>query len=342
MTEAGGDPARGAATASATPPTARLPGNDADIAQPASGTGPAAPPASSLPRLGRILGAVVAPTTFISALLFYFGWSHAYWFFDYFGVNSSLLGLSTRDYVQRSVDGLWVPVTVAACAGLVVLWGHAVFGSRLAATLRPRVLRVLLPVMAIAGMVLVVSGVWSVFAKTLLDDYIALAPLTLAVGVLLVLSTVRLWRSLATKAEPGGRPARPEWIVVAEWVGVFVLVGLSLFWAANDYSVAVGQSRAHQFAAELPSYPSAVVFSAQSLSLDAPGVREMRCRDPEAAYRFRYDGLKLLLQSGDQYVFLPAAWSRTNGVAIVLPRSASLRLEFTPASARSNVQRSAC
>jgi hypothetical protein len=129
---------------------------------------------------------------------------------------------------------------------------------------------------------------------------------------------------------------------VAEWAAVFVLVGLSLFWAASDYSAAVGRSRARQFVAELPTYPDAVVYSNRSLSLHAPGVRELRCRDPEAAYRFRYDGLKLMLQAGDQYLFLPAAWSPRNGVAILVPRSDSLRLEFLPPSARGGAHREAC
>jgi hypothetical protein len=85
-----------------------------------------------------------------------------------------------------------------------------------------------------------------------------------------------------------------------------------------------------------------VVYSAKSLSLNAPGVRETRCQDPDAAYRFRYDGLKLVLQSGDQYLFLPAGWSPRDGVAILMPRSDSLRLELVPAAARGTVQRPAC
>ena len=124
--------------------------------------------------------------------------------------------------------------------------------------------------------------------------------------------------------------------------GVFVLVGLSLFWAANDYSAAVGRSRARQFVAELPIYPSAVVYSERSLNLHAPGVREVRCQDREAAYRFRYDGLKLVLQSGDQYLFLPEAWTPTHGVAILMPRNDAIRLEFIPASAPSTPQGAAC
>jgi hypothetical protein len=73
-----------------------------------------------------------------------------------------------------------------------------------------------------------------------------------------------------------------------------------------DYSAAVGRSRARHFVATLATAPGAVVYSAKSLSLNAPGVRETRCQDPD------------------------------------MPRSDSLRLELVPAAARGTVQRPAC
>lgn len=118
---------------------------------------------SGLAQLIRILGTIVAPTTLITSVLFYFGWMHAYWVFDYFGVNSTVLGLTTEDYLMRALDGLWVPMTVVASAGLLVLWGHAVLRGRLA-TISPGVLGVLVAAMAALGLILAVSGLWSVFA----------------------------------------------------------------------------------------------------------------------------------------------------------------------------------
>jgi hypothetical protein len=73
-----------------------------------------------------------------------------------------------------------------------------------------------------------------------------------------------------------------------------------------------------------------VAYSEKRLILQSPGVREVDCHDPDAAYRFRYDGLKLVLQAGNQYFLLPAAWTRTNGAAIVLPRADKIRLQFSP------------
>lgn len=42
--------------------------------------------------------------------------------------------------------------------------------------------------------------------------------------------------------------------------------------------------------------PAVTVYSERGLSLEADGVRQVVCEQPEAAYR--YTGLKLLLQSG--------------------------------------------
>jgi hypothetical protein len=311
---------------------------------PRSDEQPLEPHPSGLPQLVNLLGTVVAPTTLLTSLLFYFGWSHAYYFYDYFGVNSTLLGLTTRDYVQKAVDGLFVPMMVAACVGLLALWAHSLLRA-LPVGSRPRALRLIAGVAA-AGLVLAIGGFWSVFAVTALRHWLygTAAPLSLAFGVLLLVYAFHLWRSLTTGQRtlgPGPAPGL-AWGRVAEWAAVFVLVGLSLFWAANNYSVAVGRQRAHQMVLQLPREPGVVLFSERSLSLAAPGLREVRCKDLQAGYRFRYDGLKLLPQSGDQYLLLPETWSRRNGVAILIPKNDSLRLELVPASAHGTARPSAC
>jgi hypothetical protein len=321
-----------------------------DGTQPAAGTPDPAPEprpdeqaaeplTSGLPQLARLLGTVVAPTTLLTSLLFYFGWSHAYYFYDYFGVNSTLLGLTTRDYVQRAVDGLFLPMMVVAGVGLLALWAHSLLRARLDEGPHRRLLRLVAAIAAV-GLVLAVGGFWSVFVATRLRRYLygTAAPLSLALGVLLLVYAVQVWRSVAG----GRRVPGPAWGRVAEWAAVFVLVGLSLFWAANNYSVAVGRQRAYQMVLDLPREPGVVLFSERSLSLAAPGVREVRCKDPQAGYRFRYDGLRLLPQSGDQYMLLPATWSRRNGVTILIPRNDSLRLELVPASVRAAARPATC
>ena len=295
------------------------------------------PSGSGIPQLAKILGGIVAPSTLVTALLYYFGWLFAYWFFRYFGVDSTVLGLTPVDYVMRSVDVLFIPMTVTAGIALLAFWGNAVLRARLIAGSRPAALRVLGPAFAGCGLFLAIVGFASIFGETFLDRYVAAAPLSLAIGVGIAEYSIRVRRLMMT----GGR-AMPEWAVISEWAVVFALVGLSLFGAATSYARVVGNAKASHFAANLAWDPSVLVYSERSLSLHAPGVREVRCRDADAAYRYRYDGLTLMLESSDQYLFVPYSWRPDTGAAILIPRSDSLRLEFYQGSPGRSLLPRAC
>lgn len=288
---------------------------------------------SGLSQVVRAFGGIVAPTTLLTSLLFYFGWMHVYWFFNYFGVHATLLDLSNADYVMRSADALFIPAIVLGVATLGLVWAHSAVRTRLAAGTRSRLIDIAVPALAGVGLVMASAGLLSVFRPTPLRDGLVLAPLCLGGGVLLILYAVRLRRAVLAAGRAAPQTSPLSWTLVAEWAGAFVLVALSLFWAATDYSAAVGRSQAYQYGATLFDEPNVVLYSDRSLGLTGPGVREVRCRDPQAAYKFRYDGLKLMIQSGDQYVFLPERWSRDSGTAIVIPRSGALRLEFSRAEA---------
>jgi hypothetical protein len=218
---------------------------------------------------------------------------------------------------------LFVPLAVVTSSGLLVWWAYIILQSRLTEKSRKTVAAVLLPVTAVSGLGLLAIGLSGVFRHPLLEFHFAVSPLCLGAGILLLSYASRLYRT-----PPGTHSAEPGWRELVEWAGVFMLVGLSLFWAAQGYSAGVGTSRAQLLAAQLASLPDTVVYSTHSLSLHVPGVTEASCGNSDAAYRFRYDGLKLILQSGGQYVFLPRTWSPGDGPAIVIPRSDSLRLEF--------------
>ena len=279
---------------------------------------------SDLPRLARFVGAAVAPTTAVTALLFYFGWSHAYYFFDYFGVHSTTLGLTTTDYLMRSQDGLFVPLVVLAIVGLLAFRVHHLIRRRVGADSSNPRWRQISWTVTVIGAAAAAAGALSVVVDTPLNKRVAAAPLVLAVGVLLLAYAAYVRRSLLARPDGGS----PTGLTLAEWATIFVLVGLSLFWAANDYSAAVGRSRAAQFVAELPTYPNTILYSEKSLNIAAPGVTQTHCPGADAAYGYRYDGLKLMLQSGNQLVFIPAEWTPHDGVAVVVPRSNAIRLQF--------------
>ncbi len=290
-----------------------------------SHAGPSDPvPASEsvVPPSVRRLATFAGSTTVLTSILFYFGWSRAYYFYDYLGVDSSLLSLTTRDYLQLSVDGLFVPVLVAGCATLLLVWTRSwMMGRKVGARRR----RTALLVMRGAGVLLLANGVSRVVVGTPLNRPLLVAPLSLATGAVLLFAEMRMQRPAKVSGTPSARAS------AGEWLGVVTLTGVALFWMANDYSAEVGTSRAQQFVADLPSLPNAQLYSAQRLGLTGPGVQETRCQADDTAYHYRYDGLKLVLQSGDVYLLLPTQWSRVDGVAFLMPRDEHVRLQFSPA-----------
>ena len=288
-----------------------------------------------------MLGGIVAPTTLLTALLYYFGWLHAYYLFGYFGVNSTALGFGTVDYLMRSVDALYVPLAVALIIAMLALWGNAALLPTLragSAELRSRFLRVV----TASGIALAVAGA----SLTLLigggsSGYVALAPVGFALGVVIVGYAVHMRRVL----RPAGQQDRAAagWAGAAEWMIAFFLVAIGLFTAASDYAGGVGLTRARQLAAELPAQPAVVLYSQHNLDLPPEGITRTRCASADAGYRYRYDGLVLVLESAGKYLLLPRQWSRDGGFpAILLAESNAILLEFYPGTAAPAPSTAAC
>src|SRR5512142_491364 len=62
----------------------------------------------ALPKLFKVFGGIIAPTTLLTGLLFYFGRSRSAGYYRYFHVNSTVLDLTTNDYLFSGIDGLFV------------------------------------------------------------------------------------------------------------------------------------------------------------------------------------------------------------------------------------------
>jgi hypothetical protein len=115
---------------------------------------------------------------------------------------------------------------------------------------------------------------------------------------------------------------------MAEWGTAILLVSLGLFWSVSNAALASGVTRAVALHRALAAQPTAVLFSERSLNLHVSGVTEVKCHEAQAAYQFRYDGLRLVRQAGGQYLLLPADWTRAKGTALLIPRTATVRLEL--------------
>jgi hypothetical protein len=319
-------------------PTSKEPGADgaygSHVEQPKiDASAEAAAFETALPRVLKLVGSVVAPTTLLTALMYYFGWLEAAAFFWYLGAQVTVLDLTVRDYLANSVDGLIPPLVAVAGAALLTLWVQQLLRTAMPAETRRKGLSALMPVAAVAGVVLVSLALADIVMRPVFPaSFPEGRGLCLTIGVLLLTYAVRLFRLLLTEGRSQRAPQRvPGIVAVTEWGAVFILVSVGLFWAVGSYAISLGMSRGHELETLLSGQPEVVIYSEKKLGLQAPGVRELPCRASDAAYRFRYEGLKLVQQAGNQYLLLPAGWTHLNGAAILLPRSESLRLEFSRA-----------
>lgn len=303
----------------------------AEPVPPASRTDPSeVDVASALPQVLRAVGSIVAPTSLLTALFIHFGMMDAIGYFRYLGINITVLELPFYEFLTLSSDSAIIPLIYLAAATAAGLWIYQLPLRALPGRTRRFAELTLAPAAALGGLAL--AGL--ALADVLRDGRVFPAAfpeargLSLSIGVLLLGFAGRTRRVLTDSRRSGATVGSGN---VARTGVVFLLVSVGLFWAVGNYAFGVGETRARGLAAILACRPDVVVFSEKSLNISATGVRESTAQDPDAAYRFRYDGLKLVPQSGSQYVLLPSRWTPADGVAIVVPRGPALRLEFSRA-----------
>jgi len=262
-------------------------------------------------------------------LLFYFGWVFTNARALYFGIDPSTLGLSTQDYLLRSIDPIFLPLGALLTIALLLLVGHATV-TRWIYRKRHGRLRALEAVTAIAAAGSLVVGMLGVGGRPLLGIETLVTPLALALGIVCT-SYAGYVRRVITRLRRPAEPPTPRWISFALAVILAMLLMLSLFWVTHDWATAVGVGRARALERALSSRPGVSVYSKEQLQISAPGVDETRLPEGDtAAYRFQYDGLKLLIRSGGWYFLLPVEWTRADGSVIVLQEGKDVRLEFSP------------
>lgn len=268
----------------------------------------------------RKIAAIVGNVGVFTALLVYFGWVRSEVQAKALGIDESILDMSTRDYLLRSVRPVLVLLIVVAAGALLwVLLDH-VLSARLARHgTDDRIHRWAVRLLPAAIIVLPLVG-WLARYRWPAVAYIAF-PLLCAAGLLLLLYSFRL-----RAGRPGSLPLSSTGGALLR-AGTAVLIGVALFSTASNYATVEGTELARNFEAQVPLLPSVVVHSTSELNLDAPGVLSTRSGDK--GYAFRYDGLRLLEHVGGHYFLIPDGWSREFGVVIALKDSEpGVRFDF--------------
>jgi hypothetical protein len=297
------------------------------------GTSGAKEPAALLGPVLQLISLVVAPTTLLTALLYYFGWLSTNRFSRHFGIDPSTLGFSTQDYLLRGIRPGFPSLIFLAAFGLLFVWIHRQTSEWIHFARHPKALRAIIHTSVILGLALVfIGGVGLAGHPLFWPNALVVGPLTFGLGIVWAAYGLYLRTEIRQRAGRGDHNALGvAWVPAAHLALVYSLIVLSVFWGFGDAAEANGAKRATTVAEHLSILPGVDVYSKQDLDLGAGTVKRDEIQDANSLYRFRYSGLRILVHSGGKYFLVPRNWpASARPVAIVLPDDGSLRFEFTP------------
>jgi hypothetical protein len=325
-------------------PEADAPDAPEAAGEPAEGSGTAPSPGITKQDVYSLLGALGAITTLVAAVMFYFGWRRSDVQSRAMGIDVSLFGYSSQDYVLRSISSLYTPMLVMIGLVLAWLWVHGkVIGwlrsERSSPPASRRRAREIARWVGVASTTLAVScvlfsiaagssnPVWPVEPiRDALDERQWVVPCTLVIATLVATYAWWIHQQLTPSV---GRGERPLWQRVLPVVLVAGTVTLGTFWMLEEYASAVGRGQARRLLAGLSQLPHAEVTSSTPLGIRAAGVVEERIDTGSDEVRYRTTGLRLLARSGGKVLLLHDGWDLSTGSVIVLPDSPDFAWQFS-------------
>lgn len=287
---------------------------------------------ADLKRALELIGKIIAPTTVIAALLYYFGWARSNAIYGYFGIDQSILGFSNVDYLLRSIVAAFEPLRWLLILGLATIWFNHWFvrqTEKKPGGKHGRRLRWLAHIVLILGLLFLLGG--PVIFLIGLKVVPLVFPLTWVVGVALTSYGAHLCLLLKAKQEEASWAADlPKGLRQATLGIVIAMLCFSLFWFVAMYADVVGSWEAEQLASKLADRPCVVVFSRVPLSLERDGIQVQQMTTEQDAYQYRYSGLRFLVRSADRFFLLPSNWSQQHPNTIIIPDTDAMRVEVIP------------
>lgn len=277
-----------------------------------------------------IVGLVVAPTTLVTGLAYFFGSISTGHRLSYFAVNSQAVGFTTADYLASTVGTLFFPI-VRMLLIFVVLALAAALIHRLAGAGRytPLIRWTAWGLMAV-GVVALVRAVLGVIPGAWLpDDKIWLTPLSLSVGTLLL--AAGYWMLAVTRKPLSPRPPAPIERVGLGLAVAIIVVGL--FWSTDIYAANFGANAGAFTAEELwrRDDRGVILDTTDPLFLPDDMVKQsvLHADDSPTNITYRYQCLRVLEVHGDRWILVPAKWSQREGYAVMITPDARHRITTT-------------
>ncbi|MEQ4719466.1 hypothetical protein [Nonomuraea sp. B19D2] len=261
--------------------------------------------------------ATLANVTVMTALLVYFGWQRSHVQAFELGIDESILDMSTKDYVLRSVGPVLYLLMIIGVAGLLWLQADRVLAPRARTDgTGDRLVKYTLRALSLAWLVLPLA-MWALGFVLRTASFLAF-PFSIGAGALLTLYGTHL-RTLL----PGASP-RDGMSLLYTFTSIVVCV--SLFYGATNLAVHQGVSLAQNLI--VTELTKVTVYSTERLYLGAGKESALPASTGKAAYKYRYGNLRLLAHAGGRYFLIADDWRRDKGVVVMLAEASTIRLEL--------------
>jgi hypothetical protein len=287
------------------------------------------------------LTSVVAPTTLVTSLLFYFGYIGTRSRFAYFGVYLDMTDLSNQQLLLYGLEVIYIPAALGFLAVLVAITCHACVVWLLDVRKNETVILIIGLGAVLAGILLIGRALVGIFVVGVYDSE---APGTtgLAIAFGPAMTAYGCWigarRARRTAADATGRTGLLGWydgpssagLRRAGQICVGGLVIAGLFLAVHNFAWTSGSARAYKDAVKLPTKPEVVLDTREQLvDLPAGVIESMLPVTKQATFRYRYRGLRLLLSSGGRLFLVPTHWTK-HGSTMVVPYDGDVRIRLIP------------
>jgi hypothetical protein len=273
----------------------------------------------------------VSQTVVLTGLLYYFGWVRTQADFGYFGINTSLLDYTTSDYLIRSVGSSFPLVTGLILVAFALLgihrWilAHAVSTEKSAG----KILSVCVSTAPILGAALAAVVLLRLFFPRQIVWPQGLALPLMLVSAVGVLGYSGHLRSLFREALDGKQKEHQSGIEKRLRALLLVALGvLGVLWWVTLYAAQVGEQLAVDTVANLRDEPEVFIYSGERMAIAGPGIAVNEIQGTGSKYRYRYSGLRLLVQAGGKYVLLPVGWKSGRDSVFLVPVDGAIRLDI--------------
>ncbi|MET9291013.1 hypothetical protein [Streptomyces sp. NPDC003077] len=298
------------------PPAAAAENGRPDGATPTTPPSPA-PPSSSAGRGLELANTVFGGGSFALALMLYAGLLNSAAYYAYFHIDTLAIGFDPIELALTSLRLVTLPVLTILALIVFVAQFLRLLSSLNDSSWVVRSLWWTWRTMTRAHLVIVGVGTILLLEWNRIRPFEWSAPLLIACGLFLGQSAGN-----ARAAARGKFWARTAPLTVA---------GLFLIWMIALLAGQLGREQAVEDAAHLDRRVEVVVLSTDRLSITGPpGLGTAEDLGKGKHYRYRYTGLRLLVERQDRYFLLPSGFNRDRDPTYVVQDDDSVRIELYP------------